>query len=107
MADASVLEVLARSHIVVCAGTGGVGKTTTSAALALHAAESGRAAVVVTIDPARRLADAIGSGALTNDPRRIEGAGAAGGTLHALMLDTQETFDALVRRYSDDEEQST
>jgi anion-transporting ArsA/GET3 family ATPase len=100
-------DLLAHSSVVVCAGTGGVGKTTTSAALALHAAESGRNAVVVTIDPARRLADALGSGALTNEPRRIDGAGAAGGSLHALMLDTQETFDALVRRYSATEEQTT
>jgi anion-transporting ArsA/GET3 family ATPase len=102
----SLAEVLDRSHVVVCAGTGGVGKTTTSAALALLAADQGRAVAVVTIDPARRLADAIGQGKLDNDPRPIDGAGAHGGSLHALMLDTEDTFDALVRRYSRDEEQA-
>jgi|EndMetStandDraft_8_1072994.scaffolds.fasta_scaffold63626_3 anion-transporting ArsA/GET3 family ATPase len=104
---ASLVDVLARSRIVVCAGTGGVGKTTTAAALAVHAADQGRAAMVVTIDPARRLADAMGAGKLTNEPTVISGAGRAGGSLHALMLDTQETFDALVRRYSISEEQSS
>jgi anion-transporting ArsA/GET3 family ATPase len=108
MADLSPLVArLDRSRIVVCAGTGGVGKTTTAAAIALQAAERGRTAVVVTIDPARRLADAIGSGKLTNEPRAIDGAGADGGSMHALMLDTQETFDGLVRRYSSTDEQAT
>jgi anion-transporting ArsA/GET3 family ATPase len=108
MADSgSLLELIDRAHIVVCAGTGGVGKTTTSAALGLIAAERGRSVVVVTIDPARRLADALGQHALTNSPMHIEGVGANGGSLHALMLDTKETFDDLVLRYSRDEEQAT
>jgi anion-transporting ArsA/GET3 family ATPase len=108
MADTDTLAgVLTRSRIIVCAGTGGVGKTTTAAALALHAADHGRAAVVVTIDPARRLADAMGAGKLSNEPTAIAGAGRWGGSLHALMLDTQETFDGLVRRYSRDDEQAS
>jgi anion-transporting ArsA/GET3 family ATPase len=108
MAEGSLTDVVERSRIVVCAGTGGVGKTTTAAALALQAAERGRNAVVVTIDPARRLADALGCGKLVNEPRLIEDAVTDGdGSLHALMLDTQETFDALVRRYSSTEAQAS
>jgi anion-transporting ArsA/GET3 family ATPase len=106
-ADPSLAALVDRSRIVVCAGTGGVGKTTTAAAVALQAAERGRRAVVVTIDPARRLADALGCGKLVNEPRLIEGVGTGDGSLHALMLDTRETFDALVRRYSSDETQAS
>src|SRR5690606_36460145 len=84
----ALLDVVDRAHIVVCAGTGGVGKTTTAAALALVAARRGRSAAVVTIDPARRLADALGAETLTNEPHEIPCAGADGGSLHALMLDT-------------------
>ena len=82
----------------MCCGTGGVGKTTTAAALGLQAASLGRRAVVVTIDPAKRLADALGvPGGLSNDPVRlpIDTAG-SGGELWALMLDTATTFDGLV-----------
>lgn len=88
---------------MVC-GTGGVGKTTTSAALALAAARRGRRAVVVTIDPARRLADALGIGALGNTPRLVEGIGP--GRLGAMMLDTKSTFDDLVRRHARDAAQA-
>jgi anion-transporting ArsA/GET3 family ATPase len=98
--------ILDRSRFVVCAGTGGVGKTTVAAAIAVHAARHGRDAVVVTIDPARRLADALGARELGNDPHEIAGVGADGGSLHALMLDTKETFDALVRRYASDAPQA-
>ncbi len=86
--------------MIVCAGPGGVGKTTTAAAIAVHAAVCGRRACVVTIDPARRLADALGLATLDNDPRPVDGPWPAGGGLWALMLDTKSTFDDLVRRYA-------
>jgi anion-transporting ArsA/GET3 family ATPase len=95
--------VVDRAEIVVCTGTGGVGKTTVAAAVALEGARRGRRAVVVTIDPAKRLADALGVGPLTNVPRRI--AGSWPGELWATMLDTKGTFDALVRKHAADEEQ--
>jgi anion-transporting ArsA/GET3 family ATPase len=104
----SALSALAAERqIVVCCGSGGVGKTTTAAALALEAARRGRRACVVTIDPAKRLADALGLAALTNTPGKIEGDwSAGGGELWALMLDTKSTFDDLVVRYSDDPDQA-
>ncbi len=84
-------------HIVVCCGSGGVGKTTTSAALALHAAESGRKVVVLTIDPARRLAQAMGLTELDNTPRPVVGVDESnGGRLDAMMLDMKRTFDEVV-----------
>ncbi|MCW2832383.1 MAG: arsenite efflux ATP-binding protein ArsA [Nocardioides sp.] len=83
--------------IIVCCGSGGVGKTTTSAALALRAAERGRKVVVLTIDPARRLAQSLGIETLDNTPRPVPGVGAgAGGTLDAMMLDMKRTFDEVV-----------
>ena len=91
-------------HIVVCCGSGGVGKTTTAAVLALEGARRGRRAVVVTIDPAKRLADTLGIGTLTNTPKRIDGPWP--GELSALMLDTKSTFDALVGKYSADPAQA-
>ncbi len=103
----STLEsVVARSNVVVCCGSGGVGKTTTAAVIAMHAAEAGRRAVVVTIDPAKRLADALGLEGLTNTPSRIEGPWGGDGEMWALMLDTKSTFDGLVRRYAEDPEQA-
>jgi anion-transporting ArsA/GET3 family ATPase len=85
------------TRIVVCCGSGGVGKTTTAAALALRAAEQGRAVVVLTIDPARRLAQSMGLKALDNTPRRVTGVDeSAGGTLDAMMLDMKRTFDEVV-----------
>ena len=105
--SARLAEVLASAHVVVCCGTGGVGKTTTAAALALEAARRGRRVAVVTIDPARRLADALGVGELTNEPQRVERPELADapGELWALMLDTRTTFDDLVARYAGDERQ--
>lgn len=97
-------EVTANSHVVVCCGSGGVGKTTIAAVIALAAARAGRRVVVVTIDPARRLADALGLEGLTNEPSAIHGDWP--GEMHALMLDTKSTFDGLVRRYSEDEQQA-
>jgi anion-transporting ArsA/GET3 family ATPase len=95
--------VVSVAEIVVCTGTGGVGKTTLAAAIALEGARTGRKAVVVTIDPAKRLADALGAGDLTDVPRRIDGDWP--GELWATMLDTKSTFDALVRKYGGSEEQ--
>jgi anion-transporting ArsA/GET3 family ATPase len=86
-----------RQRIIVCCGAGGVGKTTTSAALALRAAERGRKVVVLTIDPARRLAQAMGIEALDNVPRPVPGVGGtSGGSLDAMMLDMKRTFDEVV-----------
>lgn len=99
---------IADSHVVVVAGSGGVGKTTLSAALAVRAAVEGRRVAVVTIDPAKRLADALGlagDSAVGNDPVRIP-LDDARGELWALMLDTRSTFDALVDRYSPNAEQA-
>jgi anion-transporting ArsA/GET3 family ATPase len=87
--------------IIVCCGSGGVGKTTTSAALALRAAERGRKVVVLTIDPARRLAQSMGIDELDNTPRPVPGVstsdGEAGGSLDAMMLDMKRTFDEVVQ----------
>ncbi len=84
--------------IIVCCGSGGVGKTTSSAALALRAAERGRKVVVLTIDPARRLAQSMGIEALDNTPRPVPGVDpAAGGSLDAMMLDMKRTFDEVVQ----------
>jgi anion-transporting ArsA/GET3 family ATPase len=91
---ASLRQLVEERRILVCCGSGGVGKTTTAAVLALEAARAGRRAVVVTIDPARRLADALGLEGLTGTPSRIEGDWP--GELWALMLDTKSTFDDLV-----------
>jgi anion-transporting ArsA/GET3 family ATPase len=85
------------TEIVICCGSGGVGKTTTSAALAVRAAEAGRKVVVLTIDPARRLAQSLGLGELDNTPRPVVGIDtAAGGSLDAMMLDMKRTFDEVV-----------
>jgi len=85
------------TSIVVCCGSGGVGKTTTSAALALRAAERGRKVVVLTIDPARRLAQAMGIETLDNTPRPVPGVDPdARGSLDAMMLDMKRTFDEVV-----------
>jgi anion-transporting ArsA/GET3 family ATPase len=91
--------------VVVCCGPGGVGKTTVSAAMALQAARLGRRACVVTVDPARRLADALGVESLANVATEV--AGPWPGTLEALMLDARGTFDELVERYARDEEQAS
>ena len=97
-------DLVADCDVIVCCGTGGVGKTTTAAATAMAAASMGRRAAVVTIDPAKRLADALGIAELGNDPTVIEGPWS--GTLAALMLDTKATFDDVVRRHAGDEEQA-
>jgi anion-transporting ArsA/GET3 family ATPase len=100
----ALAEVARTRTIVVCCGAGGVGKTTTAAAFALEAARQGRRACVVTIDPARRLANSLGLDTLSNTPVRIEGEWP--GELSAMMLDPKGTFDDLVHRYSDTVEQA-
>lgn len=89
-------------RIIVCCGSGGVGKTTTAAALGVRAAERGRKAVVLTIDPARRLAQSMGIDQLDNVPRRVDGV-AGEGELHAMMLDMKRTFDETVEAHADPE----
>jgi anion-transporting ArsA/GET3 family ATPase len=103
------LDVLRSSPVVLCLGPGGVGKTTTAAALAVAAAEDGRRAVVLTIDPARRLADAMGLSdsdgkQLDNDARRITGPWS--GELWASMLDASATFDDLIREHATTKKQA-
>jgi anion-transporting ArsA/GET3 family ATPase len=97
-------DLVDRRSIVITCGSGGVGKTTTAAVFALEAARRGRRACVVTIDPAKRLADALGLATLSNTPAPIHGEWA--GELWAVMLDTKATFDHLVERYSADAEQA-
>jgi anion-transporting ArsA/GET3 family ATPase len=99
-------QIVRERSIVICSGSGGVGKTTTAAVLAMEAAKAGRRTVVVTIDPAKRLADALGLGheGIGNVPARIEGDWS--GEMWAVMLDTKSTFDDLVTRYSADPEQA-
>ena len=90
------------TRIIVCCGAGGVGKTTTAAALGLRAAEKhGRRTVVLTIDPARRLAQSMGLSELDNTPRQVKGIdGKSGGELHAMMLDMKRTFDEVVQQHT-------
>lgn len=95
-------------RVIVCCGSGGVGKTTSAAALALRAAEQGRRAVVLTIDPARRLAQSLGLTELDNDPRPVRGIDTtAGGSLAAMMLDMKRTFDEFVLASTDPERART
>lgn len=96
--------VVATRSIVVCCGPGGVGKTTVSASFAVGAARRGRRACVVTVDPARRLADALGVESLPNTPAEV--AGPWPGLLHAVMLDSKSTFDELVDRYARTDDQA-
>src|SRR3954468_13126353 len=98
-------KLLDSASILVCCGAGGVGKTTTSAALALRAAERGRRVCVLTIDPARRLAQSMGLTELDNTPRAVAGVrsddGALAGSLDAMMLDMKRTFDEIVLAHAD------
>ena len=103
-----------RTRIIVCCGSGGVGKTTIAAAIGLRAAERGRHVVVLTVDPARRLAQSMGLTALDNTPRPVPGVGANAheqqangseadppGSMHAMMLDMKRTFDEIVEAHAD------
>lgn len=104
-------DILTDGQLAICAGPGGVGKTTTAAAMAVRAALSGRKAIVLTIDPARRLANSLGLEALTNTPSEIalddlledEQARGDGGELWAMMLDQEQTFEDLVDEYAPDQ----
>ena len=103
-------KALASRGIVVVCGSGGVGKTTTAAALAVRAARAGRRVLVCTIDPSRRLATSLGLTQLSGRPRAIDlkrlpppPPPAPGGTLHAMVLDVKSTFDDLVTRHTTDE----
>jgi anion-transporting ArsA/GET3 family ATPase len=102
----SLSSLLEEKRVVICAGSGGVGKTTTAAALAIQGASLGRKTLVLTIDPARRLADALGIAPLEHNPRRVPEAAlrAAGravrGTLDAMMLDAKAALDDLVHRHA-------
>jgi anion-transporting ArsA/GET3 family ATPase len=89
------------TRVIVCCGAGGVGKTTTAAALALRAAERGRQVVVLTIDPARRLAQSMGLDELDNTPRPVRDVDdAGGGRLDAMMLDMKRTFDEVIEQHA-------
>jgi anion-transporting ArsA/GET3 family ATPase len=105
----SLSERLEGKRVVICAGSGGVGKTTTSAALAMGLAAEGRRVAVVTIDPAKRLANSLGVEELGNEPVLVEPGRLAGhglevhGELWAMMLDAKRTFDELIERLAPDE----
>ncbi|MGH2923949.1 MAG: ArsA family ATPase, partial [Solirubrobacterales bacterium] len=107
---ANVAEILADRKVCICAGSGGVGKTTTSAAIAAGLAARGGKVAVLTIDPAKRLADSLGLRELENEPRRVDPKlfSKAGvemeGELWAMMLDAKATFDELVRKHAPDAE---
>jgi anion-transporting ArsA/GET3 family ATPase len=99
----TVEPLLEGKRMVICAGSGGVGKTTTAAAVALGLAERGQRVAVVTIDPARRLANALGLDELDNEPRKVELDFEGGGELWAMMLDAKRTFDQLIEHLAPDE----
>lgn len=92
-----------RTRIIVCCGAGGVGKTTTAAALGLRAAERGRRVVVITVDPARRLAQALGLDSLDDVPRPVPLPEESTGGMHAMMLNMKRTFDEVVKEHADPE----
>ncbi len=99
-----MIELLAPCRLVFCVGVGGVGKTTFAAALGLREAMRGRSVLVLTADPARRLADALGIRALRDLPSNVSLPGAAsGGELHAAMLETKASADEIIRRAAADE----
>jgi anion-transporting ArsA/GET3 family ATPase len=107
-----IAEIVATKEVIVCAGAGGVGKTTTAAAIALQAAIQGKRAAVLTIDPARRLASSLGLKGLSSEPTKVSARKFtaasidAKGELHALMLDTKSTFDKVVTRYAPSPQQA-
>lgn len=109
--DRGLDSVLANARVVVCVGQGGVGKTSTSAAIALEAAHRGKRALVLTIDPARRLANALGMREFGNEERTVEpalfsaiGLPAPSGKLTAMMLDIKQTWDEVIAKYHPDPE---
>jgi len=104
----SLVEVLLERRILVCVGSGGVGKTTTAAALALAAARRGKRTLVLTIDPAKRLANSLGLAALGHQVQQVDpalvhrDASNTRGSLHAMMLDQKQAFDEMVQRHARD-----
>jgi anion-transporting ArsA/GET3 family ATPase len=104
----NLAPAVTQKRILVCVGSGGVGKTTTAAALGLAAARRGRRTLVITIDPARRLANSLGLDALGHDIKQVDPAlvlahgGQPGGELHAMMLDQKKAFDEVVSRHAKD-----
>ncbi|WP_410871834.1 ArsA family ATPase [Nocardia sp. A7] len=98
--DVSKIIADPTAKVIVCCGSGGVGKTTTAASIALRAAESGRKVVVLTIDPARRLAQSLGVAELDNTPQRVELGPEVPGELHAMMLNMRRTFDDMVLEHT-------
>lgn len=103
-AHRTLRDLVTDGDVIVCTGSGGVGKTTTAAVIALEGAKLGRKTCVVTIDPAKRLADALGLEGLTNEPSQITGPWP--GELWALMLDTKTTFDDLVTKHAESADQA-
>ena len=108
---AGVAQLLEGKRICICAGSGGVGKTTTSAAIAAGMAAQGKKVAVLTIDPAKRLADSLGLPELGNEERQVDpalfeqaGTDSGGGELWAMMLDSKATFDEVVRNHAPDAE---
>ena len=108
---AGVGELLEGKRVCICAGSGGVGKTTSSAAIAAGMTARGKKVAVLTIDPAKRLADSLGMPELGNEERQVDpklfadvGVETQGGELWAMMLDAKATFDELVRRHAPDAE---
>ena len=107
----ALAKLVAERRILVCVGSGGVGKTTTAASLGLAGARAGRKTLVLTIDPAKRLANALGLAELGHDERPVPDekllpivkGGKPGGTLHAMMLDQKRAFDEIVQRYAVDQ----
>ena len=102
--SASMNKFVAEHSVIVVVGAGGVGKTSAAAALGSAAATAGRRTCVITVDPARRLADAMGGCELGPEPQQVLSTD-AGGELWAMMLDSKFTFDAIVRSHSRDEQQ--
>lgn len=106
-ADGALVELVRTRRVLVVVGAGGVGKTSVAASLALLAAAHGRRSLVLTIDPARRLASSLGIAALADEPSEVPAAklaavDIAGGLLHAAMLEQKRTFDEVVARYATD-----
>ncbi|MDP3274622.1 MAG: ArsA-related P-loop ATPase [Deltaproteobacteria bacterium] len=105
MANSSLSDLLTSHRVIVTVGSGGVGKTTTAAAIALAGARAGRRVLCLTIDPAKRLATSLGLGSMSHEAQKIDSAvlGLAPdskGSLTAMMLDVRRTFDELVTRYA-------
>lgn len=100
----SLEKLIENRRLIICVGSGGVGKTTTAAAIGLRAAHRGKKVMVLTIDPARRLANSLGLSQFGNEETRISLDENCAGELWAMMLDTRSTFDALIERVSPDAE---